>query len=53
MDTYERLSFDDLRINAALVAWFALNAAQDNARIPVKPGAVDKLMQNLPPYFRE
>ncbi|MDR1407068.1 MAG: M20/M25/M40 family metallo-hydrolase [Tannerella sp.] len=53
MDTYERLSFDDLRINAALVAWFALNAAQDNARIPVKPDAIDKLMQNLPPYFRD
>jgi hypothetical protein len=53
MDTYERLSFDDLRINAALVAWFALNAAQDNARIPIKPDAISKLMQNLPPYFRE
>ncbi|MDR0962806.1 MAG: M20/M25/M40 family metallo-hydrolase [Mediterranea sp.] len=38
MDTYERLSIEDLRVNAALVAWFALNAAQDNARIPVKPG---------------
>ncbi|MDR1602872.1 MAG: M20/M25/M40 family metallo-hydrolase [Tannerella sp.] len=53
MDTYERLSFDDLRINAALVAWFALNAAQDNARIPIKSDAISKLMQNLPPYFRE
>ncbi|MDR1593933.1 MAG: M20/M25/M40 family metallo-hydrolase [Prevotellaceae bacterium] len=51
MDTYERLSFDDLRINAAIVAWFALNAAQDNARIPVKPDAISKLKQNLPPYF--
>jgi hypothetical protein len=53
MDTYERLSFDDLRINAALVAWFALSAAQDNGRIPVKPGAIEQLMRNLPPYFRE
>jgi hypothetical protein len=53
MDTYERLSFDDLRINAALVAWFALNAAQDNARIPLKPGAIESLQQNLPPYFRQ
>jgi hypothetical protein len=52
MDTYERLSFSDLRINAALVAWFALNAAQDNARIPVKPGVLEKLQQNIPPYFR-
>lgn len=52
MDTYERLSFDDLRVNAAIVAWFALSAAQDNDRIPVKPDAIEKLMQNLPPYFR-
>jgi hypothetical protein len=43
MDTYERLSLDDLRINAALVAWFALNAANDDARIPVKPGVLEKL----------
>jgi hypothetical protein len=43
MDTYERLSLEDLRVNAALVAWFALNAAQDNDRIPVKPGVLDKL----------
>jgi hypothetical protein len=40
MDTYERLSIEDLRVNAALIAWFALSAAQDNARIPVKPGAL-------------
>jgi hypothetical protein len=52
MDTYERLSFDDLRINAALIAWFALNAAQDNARIPVKPEAIEKLSQSIPAYFR-
>jgi hypothetical protein len=43
MDTYERLSLEDLRVNAALVAWFALNAAQDTGRIPVKPGVLDKL----------
>ncbi|MDR1645797.1 MAG: M20/M25/M40 family metallo-hydrolase [Tannerellaceae bacterium] len=43
MDTYERLSLEDLRVNAALVAWFALNAAQDNDRIPVKPGILEKL----------
>ncbi len=43
MDTYERLSLDDLRLNAAIVAWFALNAAMDNDRIPVKPGVLEKL----------
>jgi hypothetical protein len=43
MDTYERLSLEDLRVNAALIAWFALNAAQDNSRIPPKPGVLEKL----------
>ncbi|MCD7977183.1 MAG: M20/M25/M40 family metallo-hydrolase [Tannerellaceae bacterium] len=43
MDTYERLSLDDLRLNAAMVAWFALNAANDNDRIPTKPGALEKV----------
>jgi hypothetical protein len=43
MDTYERLSLEDLRVNAAIVAWFALNAAQDNDRIPVKPDILEKL----------
>ena len=38
MDTYERLSLEDLKVNAAIVAWLALNAAMDNERIPVKPG---------------
>ena len=38
MDTYERLSIPDLQVDAAIVAWLALNAAMDNARIPVKPG---------------
>jgi hypothetical protein len=52
MDTYERLSLDDLRVNAALVAWFALNAAQDNSRIPVKTGALENLTRNLPAYLR-
>jgi hypothetical protein len=50
MDTYERLSLDDLRVNAALVAWFALNAAQDNDRIPTKPGVLEKLKEQ--PSFR-
>ncbi|MDR0845439.1 MAG: M20/M25/M40 family metallo-hydrolase, partial [Tannerella sp.] len=47
MDTYERLSLEDLRINAALVAWFALNAANDNARIPTKPGVLENV-RNVP-----
>lgn len=36
MDTYERLSKDDLRINAVITAWLALCAANDDGRIPVK-----------------
>ena len=38
MDTYERLSMEDLKVNAAITAWLALNAAMDKDRIPVKPG---------------
>lgn len=38
MDTYERLSLDDLKVNAAIVAWLAYCAAMDDSRIPVKPG---------------
>ena len=38
MDTFERLSIDDLQIDAAMVAWLALSAANDNGRVPVKPG---------------
>lgn len=38
MDTYERLSLDDLKVNAAIVAWLALNAAMDDNKIPAKPG---------------
>lgn len=38
MDTYERLSLDDLKVNSAIVAWIALNAAMDSNRIPVRPG---------------
>lgn len=43
MDTYERLSLDDLKVNAAIVAWLALNAAMDDNRIPVKPGYPENL----------
>ena len=38
MDTFERLSIPDLQVNATIVAWLALSAANDNERIPVKPG---------------
>lgn len=38
MDTYERLSLDDLRIDACITAWLAICAANDPGRIPVKPG---------------
>ena len=38
MDTYERLSLSDLKVDAAITAWLVLNAAMDNARVPVKPG---------------
>jgi len=37
MDTWERLSLEDLRHNAIITASFAWNAAMMNARIPVKP----------------
>ena len=43
MDTYERLSLQDLKIDAVIVAWLALNAAMDDARIPVKPGFPESL----------
>ena len=35
MDTYERLSQPDLRVNATIVAWLAACAADDPGRIPV------------------
>ncbi len=35
MDTYERLSLPDLRVNATIVAWLAACAADDPGRIPV------------------
>ena len=45
MDTYERLSLPDLRINAVIVAWLALSAAMDEDRIPVKAGYPEKVLQ--------
>ena len=38
MDTYERLSISDLKTDAVIVAWLALNAAMDSERIPALPG---------------
>ena len=49
MDTYERLSLSDLKTDAVIVAWLALNAAMDSGRIPVLPG----YPENIPaPYAR-
>ena len=45
MDTYERLSIDDLKTNAVIVAWLALSAAMDEDRIPVKPGYPEQVLK--------
>jgi hypothetical protein len=37
MDTYERLSLSDLKVDATIVAWLAACAANDPGRIPVYP----------------
>lgn len=37
MDTYERLSLSDLRVDATIAAWLAACAANDPGRIPVYP----------------
>lgn len=37
MDTYERLSIPDLKVDATIVAWLAACAANDPGRIPVYP----------------
>ena len=37
MDTYERLSLNDLKVNATIVAWIAACAANDPGRIPLYP----------------
>ena len=37
MDTYERLSQADLKVDATIVAWLAACAANDPGRIPVYP----------------
>lgn len=50
MDTWERLSLDDLKVDAAIVATLALSAANDSGRIPVKPGYPAAAAQNTRPY---
>ena len=45
MDTYERLSLGDLRVDATIVAWLAACAANDPGRIPVYPA----VNMNQPP----
>ena len=37
MDTYERLSLSDLKLDATIVAWLVACAANDPGRIPVYP----------------
>ena len=37
MDTYERLSLSDLKVDATIVAWLVACAANDPGRIPVYP----------------
>ena len=39
MDTYERLSLGDLKLDATIIAWLALCAAEDPGRIPVNATA--------------
>lgn len=43
MDTYERLSLNDLKVNAAIAAWLAYSAAMDDTHIPIKPGVPENL----------
>lgn len=38
MDTYERLTLEDLKVDAAIVAGLVLSAALDENKIPAKPG---------------
>ena len=45
MDTYERLSLGDLKIDATIVAWLAICAANDPGRIPVNAAAAMNRMQ--------
>ncbi|MBE6333294.1 MAG: M20/M25/M40 family metallo-hydrolase [Bacteroidales bacterium] len=35
MDRYERMAINDMKCNAAIIAWLALNAANDENKIPL------------------
>ena len=48
MDTYERLSLPDLKIDATIVAWLVACAANDPGRIPVNPVAAMNQFQRPP-----
>ena len=48
MDTFERLSLSDLKVDATIVAWLAACAANDPGRIPVYPA----VNLNQPPMPR-
>ena len=42
MDTYERLSLGDLRLDATIVAWLAICAANDPGKIPANEEALNQ-----------
>ena len=45
MDTYERLSLGDLTLDATIVAWLSICAANDPGRIPVAPVTPNPMMR--------
>lgn len=45
MDTYERLSLGDLKLDATIVAWLAICAANDPGRIPVNEDAFNQMLR--------
>jgi len=47
MDTYERLSLSDLKLDATIVAWLVACAANDPGRIPLYP----VVESNRPPFM--
>ena len=48
MDTYERLSLADLRVDATIVAWLVACAADDPGRIPVNASVDLNALQRFP-----
>ncbi len=49
MDTYERLSIPDLTIDACITAWLTICAANDEGKIPSKPGYPEILKERGAP----